>query len=80
MKNKRFTKASEYSQWEYCPRQWYMSKTRGRKINTEASRRGVVYHNQMSQGVKSVQHDQSKFLAALVIGGIACILLYWLRQ
>jgi hypothetical protein len=80
MGNKRFIKASEYSQWEYCPRQWYLHKTKGRKSNTEASRRGIAYHNNMSQGVKSVQHEQSNFIATLVIGGIiVCILFFSLR-
>jgi CRISPR/Cas system-associated exonuclease Cas4 (RecB family) len=76
---KRFIKASEFGQWEYCPRQWYLSKTMGKRISSEASRRGVAYHNSKSEGVKSIQHDQTKFIYALVIGGILCIYFFLLH-
>jgi hypothetical protein len=73
MQNKRFTKASELGQWEYCPRQWYLSKTRGVRINSDACRKGVAFHYAKSKGVKSVQQNQTMFITALVIGGIICL-------
>jgi hypothetical protein len=73
MREKRFIKASEFAQWEYCPRQWYLNKTGGMRFNREASRRGVAYHNAQSEGVKSVQQGQTKLVVALVIGGIICL-------
>jgi hypothetical protein len=76
LKKKRFTKASEFAQWEYCPRQWYFSKTLGNRMNSEASRRGVAYYNAKSEGVKSIQQGQAKFIIALAIGGIVCIFFF----
>ncbi|HUL01016.1 MAG TPA: hypothetical protein VLX29_09185 [Nitrospirota bacterium] len=73
MKTKRFIKASEFGQWEYCPRQWYLSKTMGMRINSDAIRRGIVYHNAKAERVKSVQRNQTKLIAASAIGGIICI-------
>jgi hypothetical protein len=73
MKKKRFIKASEFGQWEYCPMQWYLGKTTYRRINSEACKKGIAYHCAKSEGVKSVQNDQKKLVTALIIGGIICI-------
>ena len=77
MKKKKFIKASEFGQWEYCPRKWYLSKTMGMWFDRDASKRGVAYHNAKSEGVKSIQREQTKLIAtALVIGGIVCIFFF----
>jgi len=82
MKKKETIKASEFSTWEYCPRQWYLSKTIGRRINNSSSRRGVELHNIQSKAVKTVQNEQSRFITAttLTIGGIICILFFLLSR
>jgi hypothetical protein len=78
-KNKTFISSNEFKRWAFCPKQWYLLRTR--KINTgnSATRRGVDYHKRMSHGVKAVQRAQSNFKTTLLIGGIACILYFWLR-
>ncbi len=71
--NKRFIKSSEFGQWEHCPRQWYLNKTKGMRIKSGDCRKGVAYHKSKAEGVKSVQRDQAKLLTALAIGGIICL-------
>jgi hypothetical protein len=83
MKNKKTIKASEFSMWEYCPRQWYLHKTIGRRINDSFSRKGLESHNIQSQAVKAVQKEQSTFITAttVTIGGIICLyLFFWLLR
>ena len=81
MKNKPNINASELKQWDFCPRQWYFLRTKGRRgrqqiSSTEPSRRGQEFHQQKSGPVKKAQKTQSAISKFMTIGGIACLL--WL--
>ena len=69
--------SNEYRQWDYCPRQWYLRQTLGRRNgNNSARRRGMKYHQNMAHGIKSVQIAQSRFrTAAIITGGVICLFL-----
>ncbi len=74
-KNDLFIRSSEIKQWDYCPRQWYLLRTTGRKINSQAAKRGLEYHNRQAKGVKAVQKTQSFLIKSILTGGIIC--LFW---
>ncbi len=74
--NRHNIRASELRQWDLCPRQWYLLRTTGRRIRTQASLRGREFHRQQSVMVKEAQKSQSIAKTFFVIGGIACLL--WL--
>jgi hypothetical protein len=69
-------RASELSQWCFCPRQWYLFRTTGRKVMTPSSKRGIDFHVKESQKVEAVKSTQWVFATILIIGGMACII--WL--
>ncbi len=73
---KRKTNSNEYRQWDYCPRQWYLFKTTGRKIRCQASKRGLEFHHRQAQSVQAVQNTQSFLMKIIITGGIVC--LFWL--
>ncbi len=73
-KNNPFIRSSEIKQWDYCPRQWYLLRTTGRKINTQAAKRGLEYHQKEAKGVKAVQKTQSLLITSILTGGIICLL------
>ena len=74
--NKRNANSNEFRQWDYCPRQWYLKKTLGKRCGNSAIRKGVEFHRNMSKGVKSLQTAQRVFKAAAVItGGVICLFL-----
>ena len=76
-KNKPNINASEIKRWDYCPRQWYLQRTGGRKIKqSNAAQRGVVYHQQQAEPVRKAQKTQSCITKYAAIGGMAC--LFWL--
>ncbi len=76
LKQKPFRNSSEFKQWDYCPRQWYLRRTLGKKHGTSAAaRRGIDHHQKISKGVKEVQFAQGLFKAALIAGGVICLLL-----
>lgn len=79
MKKERLTRASEYGLWEYCPRKWYLMRTKGYRPdrNCQAIKRGLAFHNAKSEEVKSVQRAEGWVYAILIIiGGLICILSY----
>jgi len=67
-------RASEIRQWCFCPRQWYLFRTTGRKVMTAASMRGIDFHLKESHKVEAVQRTQWFFTATLIMGGVACII------
>ena len=74
-------KSSEFAQWEYCPRQWYLAKTLGRRFNSGPSRKGMEMHEDQSHAVKNVQSAQTTFVkTTFAIGGVLCILFYLLSR
>ncbi len=76
-KNKPNINASEIKRWDYCPRQWYLQRTRGKRIvQNNASKRGLVYHQQQAGPVRQAQKTQSCIRKYAIIGGVAC--LFWL--
>lgn len=76
MKNNRNRNSNEFRQWDYCPRQWYLNKTQGKRRGNSATRKGMDFHRNMSKGVKSVQTAQRVFkTAAIITGGVICIFL-----
>ena len=82
MKNKPNINASELKQWDFCPKQWYLLRTGGRRriqqqlCSNQASRRGQEFHQKKSGPVKQAQKTQSVISNFLTIGGLAC--LFWL--
>lgn len=68
-------RASEIRQWCFCPRQWYLLRTTGRRVVTAATKRGVDFHLKESRKVEAVQKMQLAFVAYLIIGGIVCCIL-----
>lgn len=74
MKNKRYIAASEFKQWAFCPRHWYLLRTTGKRANSSNARRGTLYHNAKAEGVKKVQKTQAVLLW-VILGGIACFFL-----
>jgi CRISPR/Cas system-associated exonuclease Cas4 (RecB family) len=73
--NKHSISASELKQWDYCPRQWYLLKTTGSRVNNRAVRLGREFHQKQAQGVKAVRNTQSLLTKFILTGGIAC--LFW---
>ena len=68
-------RSSEMRSWSYCPRQWYLRRTTGRKISCQASKRGLEFHNKQAQHVRAVRNTQSILTKTLMIGGIVCLFL-----
>ncbi len=79
MTKKANISAGEIRQWCYCPRQWYLLRTGGRRLMTPASRQGVAYHQKEAVKVKAVVRSQSALVTILILGGAACCiwLLFW---
>lgn len=77
MKNNTNIRASEIKQWAFCPRQWYLQRTTGRRsCGGPAARKGEEFHRNKARGVQEVRKAQSALTKALMIGGIVCLL--WL--
>jgi hypothetical protein len=79
MNNSPYIGSSEFKQWVFCPRHWYLLRTTGKRAQgpqIPTVRRGVEYHTAKSREVINVQKKQSAFVTAAVLGGIACII--WL--
>ena len=80
MKRSKNINASEIRQWCFCPRQWYLLRTTGRKVVTFATKRGVDFHLKESRKVEAVKRMQLALGTTLIIGGIVCCILflsYW---
>ncbi len=75
-KHKKFISSSEFGQWAFCPRQWYLMKMRRKRINTSPIRRGNEFHMNMSHGIKAAQKAQSRFKTFCILGVIVCIFWY----
>jgi len=76
MNNSPYIGSSEFKQWAFCPRHWYLLRTTGKRASGPAVRRGVEFHTRKSKEVINVQKKQSAFVTAVILGGIACII--WL--
>ena len=74
-RDKYFIGASEFNQWNYCPRKWYLERTTGIRIDTPEIRKGKEFHNMRGKDARQVQKTQSALIAAITIGGIACLFL-----
>jgi hypothetical protein len=75
MKDKRYIGSSEFKQWAFCPRHWYLLRTTGKRAQGSSAQRGVDYHTRKSREVISVKKTQSAFIAAVILGGIVCLIL-----
>ena len=75
-RNKPNINANEIKQWDFCPRQWYLIRTKGRTWNDQPARRGQEFHQQHAVPVKQIQKTQSFISKIVTIGGAAC--LFWL--
>ena len=76
MRNGVKIRSNEIRQYCFCPRQWYLFRTTGKRVVCAASRRGEEFHKKAAQPIKAIQRTQSFMVALIIIGGIACI--FWL--
>ncbi len=80
MKKSTYIKASEMQPWCFCPKQWYLIRTAGMKLDNPAIRAGKAYHVREAKAVRKVQRTQMAVVKfALIGGGIVC-LLWFLSQ
>jgi hypothetical protein len=68
--------ASEFNQWNYCPKKWYLERTTGIKPRTPEIRKGEEFHNMRGKGVMKVQKTQSALIATIIIGGLTCLFFF----
>ena len=77
MKKGNYIRASEMQSWSFCPKQWYLCRTTGKKPDSPAIQKGKAYHVQESKSVRNVQRTQKSIVKYALIGGaIACLLWY----
>jgi hypothetical protein len=72
-------KSSELKQWSFCPREWFLLRTRRIKINNIHTKRGLEFHNKQAKGIRSIKRTQNQLVFLLATGGALCLLLLLLR-
>ncbi len=73
--------SSEIKVWSFCPRQWMLFQITGRKVNNEATRRGLSFHHRKAEDVHSIQRTERSLAAIYVVAGILlCVLLLFLSR
>ncbi len=73
MKNSGAIRSSELAQWCFCPRQWYLFRTTGKKPEGRAVTRGLIYHKGKAGNIQSIQRMQRALVMTAALGGIACL-------
>lgn len=77
MKRDITIRAGEIRQWCFCPKQWYLIRTRGIRKTTPAGKRGIEHHKRESRKVEAVQRIQMRIKTMIFAGG-ALWLIFWL--
>lgn len=72
-------KSSELKQFEFCPREWFLLRDRGIKVNNIHTKGGQDFHHQQAIGIRSIKKTQNRLVFLLVTGGALCLLLLFLR-
>ena len=65
-------------QWCFCPRQWFLFRTTGRKVETADSRRGMEFHERESRKVEAMRRTQKALKITVYAGGALCLMLWLL--
>ena len=78
MKKQKDISPTWIRQWCFCPRQWFLFRTTGRKVDvTPESKRGVEFHLNESRKVEAVRRTQTALKVTILAGGVLCML-FWL--
>jgi hypothetical protein len=63
-------KSSELKQWAFCPRQWFLLRMSGRKVDNEFTRRGLRFHHQEARKFNAIKRTENTLTVVLIVGGV----------
>jgi hypothetical protein len=71
----RFARISshEIKQWAFCPRQWYLLRTTGRRVDNAFIRKGSSFHHAKARQIRKIKIMQNILVSLVVIGAALCL-------
>ena len=72
-------KSSELKQFDFLPREWFLLRTKGIKVNNINTKRGLDFHQRQAKGIRSIKRTQNRLVLLLATSRALCVLLLFLR-
>ncbi len=63
----------EIKQYAFCPRQWYLLRTTGRRVNDAFIREGAAFHHEKARQIRRIKTTQDVLVFLCAVGIVLCL-------